>query len=137
MIPIAKPYIGEEEIKAVSEVLRSGVIAQGSRVTNAEEKFAKYCGTDYAVAFNSGTAALHTALYVAGIGKDDEVITTPFTFIATANTLLMQNARPVFADIEEDTFNISANEIKKKISKKTKAVTAVDLFGQLCDYDEI
>jgi len=137
MMPIAKPYIGKEEIKAVSEVLKSGIIAQGPKVRELEEKFAKLCGTKYAVAVNSGTAALHTALHVAGIEQGDEVITTPFTFIATANTILMQQAKPVFVDIDEDTFNIDANKIKEKITKKTKAIVTVDLYGLLCDYNEI
>src|SRR3989338_10112838 len=137
MMPIAKPYIGKEEIKAVSEVLKSGIIAQGPKVRELEEKFAKLCGTKYAVAVNSGTAALHTALHVAGIEQGDEVITTPFTFIATANTILMQQAKPVFVDIDEDTFNIDADKIKEKITKKTKAIVTVDLYGLLCDYNKI
>src|SRR3989338_3923088 len=136
MMPIAKPYIGKEEIKAVSEVLKSGIIAQGPKVRELEEKFAKLCGTKYAVAVNSGTAALHTALHVTGIKQGDEVITTPFTFIATANTILMQQAKPVFVDVDEDTFNIDANKIKEKISEKTKAIITVDLYGLLCDYNE-
>ncbi len=137
MIPIAKPYIGEEEINAVVNVLKSGVIAQGPKVRELEEKFAKFCGTKYAVAVNSGTAALHTTLYVARIKENDEVITTPFTFIATANTILMQQAKPVFADIDEETFNINPEKIREKITKKTKAIMTVDLYGQLCNYDEI
>lgn len=137
MIPIAKPYIGEEEINAVVNVLKSGTIAQGPKVRELEEKFARFCGAKYAVAVNSGTAALHSALYVAGIGEGDEVITTPFTFIATTNTMLMQRAKPVFADIDEETFNIDPEKIKQKITKKTKAIMTVDLYGRACDYDEI
>ena len=137
MIPISKPFIGKEEIDAVTEVLKSGNIAQGSKTRELEEKFAKFCGTKYSIAVNSGTAALHTALKVAGIRENDEVITTPFTFIATANSILMAGAKPVFADIEEDTFNINPEEIRNKITKKTKAIMTVDLYGQLCDYDEI
>ena len=137
MIPIAKPFLDNNEIKAVSEVLKSGMIAQGPKVVELEEKFARLCGTKCAIAVNSGTAALHTSLHVAGIKKDDEVITTPFTFIATANTILMQQAKPVFVDIDEDTFNMDANKIKEKITKKTKAIATVDLYGLLCDYNEI
>ena len=137
MIPIAKPFLGEEEIKAVSDVLKSGVIAQGPKVNELEDKFAKVSGTSYAVALNSGTAALHTALKVAGIKEGDEVITTPFTFIATANTILMQQAKPVFVDIGEDSFNIDAEKISEKITKNTKAILTVDLFGHLCDYNLI
>lgn len=137
MIPIAKPFLGGEEIKGVADVLRYGIIAQGPRVSELEDQFAKLCGAKYAVAVNSGTAALHTALKVAGIRQGDEVITTPFTFIATANTILMQTAKPVFADIAEDTFNIDPEKIKERITKKTKAIVTVDLFGHLCNYDEI
>ena len=137
MIPIAKPFLDDNEIKAVSEVLKSGIIAQGPKVRELEEKFARLCGTKYAVAVNSGTAALHTALYVAGIRQGDEVITTPFTFIATANTILMQQAKPVFVDVDESTLNIDADKIEEKITKKTKAIVTVDLYGLLCDYSEI
>ncbi|MBW2976390.1 DegT/DnrJ/EryC1/StrS family aminotransferase [Candidatus Woesearchaeota archaeon] len=137
MIPIAKPFIGDEEIKAVAEVLKSGIVAQGPKVNELEEKFAEFCGTNYAVAVNSGTAALHTALHVAGIQKGDEVITTPFTFIATANTILMQQAKPTFIDIEKDSFNIDPEKIEEKITDKTKAIVTVDLYGHLCDYEKI
>jgi perosamine synthetase len=137
MIPISRPYIGKEEIKAVSDVIMSGMISQGPKVKELEEKFASSCGTKYSVAVNSGTAALHSALYSAGIGKDDEVITTPFTFIATANVILMQQAKPVFVDIDETTFNINPNKIASKITSKTKAVIPVDIYGKLCDYDSI
>lgn len=137
MIPIAKPYIDDKEIKAVSDVLKSGTIAQGPKVSEFEKIFAEFCGTGYAVAVNSGTAGLHTALSSAGIKQGDEVITTPFTFIATANTVLMQGAKPVFVDIQEDTFNIDAKKIGQKITKRAKAIVTVDLFGHLCDYDEI
>ncbi len=137
MIPIAKPVIGEEEKKAVLDVMNSGMLAQGARVKELEEKFAKLCSTKYAVAVNSGTAALHAALYAAGIKKEDEVITTPFTFVATANSILMQNAKIVFADINEETFNIDPKEVEKKITPKTKAILVVDLFGQTADYEEL
>ena len=98
-VPIAKPIIGEEEIKNVVEVLKSGMIAQGPKVAEFEEKFAAWIGTKYAIATNSGTSALHVALLAAGIGKGDEVITTPFTFIATGNSIVYTGATPVFADI--------------------------------------
>jgi perosamine synthetase len=133
MIPIAKPFIGKEEKEAVLSVLDSGMLAQGPRVKELEERFAAFCGTKHAVAVNSGTAALHAALYAAGIKAGDEVITTPFTFVASANSIIMQNAKPVFADIEEDTFNIDPKEVIKKITPKTKAILFVDLFGQIAD----
>ncbi len=137
MIPIAKPSISEEEIKAVSDVLNSGIIAQGPKVKEFEEQFAKFIGTKHAVAVNSGTAALHCALYAAGIKPGDEVITTPFTFVATANSILMQGAIPIFADIEGETFSIDPNKIESKINKKTKAILPVDLYGYPYDYEKI
>lgn len=137
MIPIAKPFIGKEEKEAVVAVLNSGIIAQGPKVEEFEKQFAEFCGLKNAIALNSGTAALHTALHVMGIGKGDEVITTPFTFIATANTILMQGAKPVFADIKLDTFNVDPEQIQEKITEKTKAIITVDIYGQLCDYDKI
>lgn len=136
-IKISEPFVGEEEKKLVLQVLESGILAQGARVKELEEKFADFCGTDFAVAVNSGTAALHSALYALGIKNGDEVITTPFSFVATANSILMQNAKIVFADINEKTFNISPEQIEKKISKKTKAIIAVDLYGQPADYKKI
>ncbi len=137
MIPIAKPFIGEEEANAVADVIRSGMIAQGRKVSEFETKFSKLCSTKYTIALNSGTAGLHTALNVTGIRQGDEVITSPFTFIATANTILMQNAKPIFVDIEEYTFNINPEKIKDKVTDKTKAIIAVDLYGHLCDYNSI
>jgi dTDP-4-amino-4,6-dideoxygalactose transaminase len=129
MIPIAKPLIGQEEVDAVMNVMKSGTIAEGPRVKEFEEAFAGYVGAGHAVAVNSGTAALHVALLAKGIGKGDEVITTPFTFIATANSILFTGAKPVFADIEEETFNISPRAIEEKITKDTKAIIPVDLYG--------
>ncbi len=137
MINITKPIIEKEEIEAVNKVLKSGMIAQGPVTAGLEQNFASYCGTKYAVAFNSGTAAIHAALYALGIKDGDEVITTPFTFVASANPILMQRAQVVFADISEDDFCISSEEIEKKITPKTKAIIPVDLYGQLCDFEEI
>src|SRR5512137_1221241 len=99
MIPIAKPMVGEDEINAVAEVLRSGVMAQGPKVKQLEEEFANYIGAKYAVASSNGTTALHLALLAHGIGPGNEVITTPFTFIASANSIVMCGAKPVFVDI--------------------------------------
>jgi perosamine synthetase len=137
MIPIAKPVIGEEEKKAVLEVLESGILAQGPRVKAFENAFANYIGTKHAVATSSGTTALHVALLACGIRSGDEVITTPFTFIATANAILYCNAKPVFADIDEKTFNIDPEDINEKITRKTKALLIVHLYGQPCDMDAI
>jgi len=137
MINISKPVIGKEEIDAVERVLRSGMIVQGPVTEKLEKSFSKYCKTKYAVAFNSGTAAIHAGLYAIGIKAGDEVITTPFTFVATANPILMQGAKIVFADIKEDDFNIDPKEVEKKITKKTKAIIPVDLYGQVYDHKAI
>ena len=137
MIPIAKPQIDEAEVKAVTEVLRSGIIAQGQRVADFEEAFAKFSGTEHAVAVNSGTAALHAALLAHGIGEGDEVITSPFSFIATANSILYTNARPVFSDIESETYNLDPEQITEKITRKTKAIMPVHLYGHPADMKAI
>ncbi len=137
MIPVAKPIIGEEEKNAVLEVLNSGMLAQGSKVKALEEEFAKYCGVKHAIAVNNGTAALHACLYAAGIRQDDEVITVPFTFVATANAIIMQNAKPVFVDIEENTFNIDPEQVRKAITPKTKAILPVDLYGHIHNHKAI
>jgi dTDP-4-amino-4,6-dideoxygalactose transaminase len=137
MIPIAKPLIGQEEIDSVVRVMESGTIAEGPRVKEFEELFAQYVGVGHAVAVNSGTAALHVALLAHGIGQGDEVITTPFTFIATANSVLFTGAKPVFADVREDTFNIDPEDIERKITKNTKAIIPVDLYGHPADMEAI
>ncbi len=137
MIPIAKPLMGDEEIEGVVNVLKSGIIAQGPRVKEFEERFAEMVGTEHAVAVSNGTAALDLALKAAGIGPGDEVITTPFTFIATSNSVLFQGARPVFVDIEEDTYLIDPAKIEEKITERTKAILPVHLYGQTADMDAI
>lgn len=137
MIPIAKPLLGKEEIDAVTEVLSSGMIAQGPKVEEFELAFSEYTGCEYAAAVNSGTAALHIALLAHGIGKGDEVITSPFSFIATANSILYTEGKPVFADIEPDTYNIDPEKIKEKITSKTRAIIPVHLYGHPADMKAI
>ena len=137
MINMAKPQIGEEEKKAVLEVLDSGIIAQGPRVKAFEEAFAAMCGVSHAIATSSGTTALHTALLAHGIGKGDEVITSAFTFIASANSILYVGARPVFVDIDPATFNLDPALIEAAITPNTKAVLPVHLYGLSCDMDAI
>lgn len=137
MIPIASPDIGEEEKKAVMAVMDSGIIAEGPKVKEFEAAFAKYCGANHAVAVSSGTAALHVGMLAHGIGPGDEVITSPFTFIASANSILFTGARPTFADIREDTFNIDPDSIAEKITDKTKAIMPVHLYGQPADMKAI
>jgi len=137
MLPYGHQWIDEEDIKVVSEILHSDWITQGPKVTEFEKKFASYVGARYAVAVNSGTAALHAACFAAQIEKGDEVITTPITFVASANCVLYQGGTPVFADIDTDTLNIDPEEIKKKITKKTKTLIPVDFTGLPVDLKEI
>lgn len=129
MIPIARPIIEDDEIHAVNEVMRSGVIAEGGRVADFENKYRRYIGVDYAIAVNSGTAALQIALQAAGIGKGDEVITSSFSFIATANSILYTGARPVFTDITPEWFTIDPDEIQTSITPRTRALLPVHLYG--------
>ncbi|MDY6931591.1 MAG: DegT/DnrJ/EryC1/StrS family aminotransferase, partial [Halobacteriota archaeon] len=137
MIPIAKPQIGEEEIEAVTKTLKSGSLAQGDGVNRFEEAFSEYVGTKHSIAINSGTAALHVALLSHEISAGDEVITTPFSFISTANSILFVGAKPIFADICEEDFNIDPNCILEKITKKTKAIIPVHLYGHPADMKAI
>lgn len=137
LIPISRPWIGPEEEAAVIEVLRSGMLAQGPRVAALEDAFARMTGARHAVAASSGTTALHLALLAHGIGPGDEVITSPFTFIASVNAILFTGATPVFADIQETTFNIDPEQIEAAMTPRTKAVMPVHLYGQPCDMDEI
>ncbi len=137
MIKISDPYIGEEEINAVRRVLTSGTLARGQETKSFEKHFAAYVGTKDAVATSSGTTALHTALIANGIGKGDEVITSGFSFIASANTILHTGAKPVFADVNYDDFNIDTEDVERKITDKTKAIVVVHLYGQSCDMKRI
>ncbi len=137
LLPYGYQWIDEEDITAVSEVLRSDWITQGPKVAEFEKEFAGYVGAKYAVAVSSGTAALHAACFAAQIEKGDEVITTPITFAASANCVIYQGGTPIFADIDADTLNIDPEEIKKKINKKTKALIPVDFTGRPADLEKI
>jgi len=136
-IPYGRQWIEDDEIEAVAEVLRSDWITQGSKIEEFERRIAEYCGVEFAVAVSSGTAALHIACLAAGIGKDDEVITSPITFVASSNCVLYCGGRPVFADIEEDTANIDPDDIKKRITPRTKAIIPVHFAGHTCDLELI
>lgn len=137
MIPIAKPLIGEEEEKAVLEVLRSGQLAEGSRVRAFEAAFAGYTGTRHAIAVNSGTAALIVALQAHGVGAGDEVITTPFSFIATATSIIACGAKPVFVDIDPFDLNLDPGQVEAAITDATKAIMPVHLYGHPARMTEI
>lgn len=136
-LPYGKQWITEEDIEKVDEVLRSDWITTGPVLREFEREFAHFVKAKYAIAVSSGTAALHIAVSACGIGKEDEVITTPMTFAATSNVVVMRGGKPVFADIKNDTHNIDSTEIKKKRTKKTKALIPVHFTGQPCDLDEI
>src|SRR5690242_9638667 len=137
MIAIAHPQIGPEEQEAVAKVLASGQLAQGKQVEEFERRFAELCGVSEAVAVSSGTAALHVALLAHGIGAGDEVITTPFSFAATGNTILLVGATPVFVDIEPDTLNIDPAQVEAAITPRTKAIMPVHLYGNPADMDRL
>ena len=129
-IPIARPIIGQEEIKAVEEVLKSGMLAQGEAVKSFEDGFAAYLGVKNAIAVNNGTVALDLAIKALDLEPGSEIITPAFTFIATANCALYQGLRPVFADVDEKTFNIDPDDLQERITPRTKAVIGVHLYGQ-------
>lgn len=137
MIPYSRQTIGADDIRAVVRVLKSDLITQGPVVGKFEAALAKRVGARFAVAFSSGTAALQAAYFAAGIKKGNEIITSPFTFAATANAALWQGAKVVFADIEDATGNIDPKDVEKKITKRTKAIVAVDYAGFPADYDAL
>lgn len=132
-----RPYIGEEEIKEVVDTIRSGWWGTGPKTERFENDFRKYAGSKYAISVNSATAGLHLALKVLGVGPGDEVITTPLTFVSTANVVVHCGAKPVFADVDRNTWNIDPEEIEKKITKRTKVILPVHLHGRPCDMDSI
>jgi len=136
-LPYGHQWVGKEDIKAVAKVLKGDWLTQGPIVKEFEKAVAKYCKVRYAVALSSGTAALHAVYFAAGIQKGDEVIMSPLTFAATASTAVLLGAKPVFADIKEDTLNIDPAKVVKRITKKTKAIMAVDFAGNPCDYKEL
>jgi UDP-4-amino-4,6-dideoxy-N-acetyl-beta-L-altrosamine transaminase len=132
-----RQWIDEDDIHAVDDVLHSDYITCGPKVDELERALCEYTGAKYAVAVNSGTSALHCACIAAGVGPGDEVITTPITFAASANCALYCGAKPVFADINPDTYNIDPESIREKITEHTKAVVAVDFTGQAVEIDKI
>ncbi|HZS78098.1 MAG TPA: DegT/DnrJ/EryC1/StrS family aminotransferase [Ktedonobacteraceae bacterium] len=133
VIPVARPLFGPEEEAAVLDVLRSGQLAQGERVAAFERRFAELCQVKEAIAVSSGTAALHLALIAHDIGYGDEVITTPFSFAATANVILLVGATPVFVDIDPETFNLDPKQVEAAITPRTRAILPVHLYGNPCD----
>ncbi len=137
MIPYGRQHIDEDDIQAVIDVLRSDRLTQGPAVIAFEQALADYCGAKYAVVMSNGTAALHAAYIAAGISKGDEFITSPLTFVATVTAGVFEGAVPVFVDIDEETGNIDAQEIEKKITKKTKAIVPIHYTGRPANLDAI
>ena len=136
-LPYSVPLIEDDDINEVVETLKSGWVAKGPRTIEFEKRFAEYTGAKYAIAMNSATAALHIALIAGGVKPGDEVITTPITFAATANTIIHVGATPIFVDVDPNTFCIDANKIEEKITDKTKAIVPVHYTGHACDMDKI
>tara|TARA_Y100000768_G_C23987093_1_gene689579 strand:+ start:1153 stop:2319 length:1167 start_codon:yes stop_codon:yes gene_type:complete len=136
-IPFGKPDIGKDEINFITKVIKSKWIGSGPITEKFENSFKKYKKSKFALSVNSCTAALHLSLIYCGVKKGDEVITTPMTFASTINSIILAGAKPILADIKPDTFNIDVNEIKKKITKKTKAILIVHLGGLPCEMTEI
>jgi len=137
VLPYGRQFIDEEDIKAVVDTLKSSYLTCGPQIDEFEKRVAEYVGAKYAVAVNSGTAALHSACFAAGINVGDEVITTPITFAASANCVLYMGGNPVFADIQPETYNIDPFEIEKMITPKTKAIIPVDFTGEPVNLDAI
>jgi len=132
-----RQWIDEDDIQAVVDVLHSGRITQGPKIEEFEQALAKYCGARYAVVVNSGTAALHIACLAAGLKPGDKVITSPITFLASANCVLYCGGKPVFADIKKESYNINPDEVKRVIISKTRAVIPVHFAGFPCDMEKI
>ncbi len=136
-IPYGRQFIDDDDIGVVVEILKSEFLTTGPKVHEFEEAVANYCGAKHAVAVANGTAALHSAMYAAGISPGDEVIVPPMTFVATANAVVFQGAKPVFADVNPDTLLIDPVKVEEKITDKTRAIVAVDYAGHPCDYDSL
>jgi len=134
-LPYGRQIINDDDINSVIRILRSDFITTGPTIEQFEKEIAEYTGAKFAVAFSSGTAALHGACFAAGIGKGDEVITTPMTFAATSNCVLYQGGKPVFVDIDPKTYNLNPSLIKERITKKTKAIIPVHFTGQPADLE--
>lgn len=137
MIPYSTQCIEDDDINAVAKALKGEYLTGGETVSEFEEKMAQYVGAKYAVAVSSGTAALHAACAAAGMGEGDELVTTPITWISSANAAFYCGGRPIFADIDKDTYNIDPVEIEKNITKQTKIIIPVHYAGQPCDMDQI
>jgi len=136
-IPLSSPDITSKEVEIIKQVLATPYLSIGPKIKEFEKKIADFIGVKYAIAVNSGTSGLHLCIRSLGITDDDEVITTPFSFVASANCILFERAKPVFVDIDENTLCLDVNKIEEKITKKTKAILPVHIFGHPCEMDKI
>ena len=136
-IPFSPPDITEKEIEAVVEVLKSGWITSGPTLAKFEEELAEYCEVNKAVALNSATAAMELVLKVLGIEEGDEIITTPYTYTATASVAIHRGIKPIFCDLAKDSFFMDYDKLSDLITEKTKVIMSVDFAGIPCDYDKI
>jgi perosamine synthetase len=136
-IPLSRPYLDTREEELVLEVLRSGRLSLGPAIERFEELFAERVGAPYAAAVTSGTAGLHLLAHIAGLGPGDEVITSPISFVATANCFIFERAEPVFADVDARTLNLDAAAVEAAVTDRTKAIVAVDMFGYPCELDDL
>jgi perosamine synthetase len=136
-IPLSSPYLDEREEELVIEVLRSGRLSLGPWIDRFEEQFAERVGAPYAAAVSSGTAGLHLLAVLAGLGPGDEAITSPYSFVASANCVIYEGATPVFADVDPRTFNLDPAAVEAAITPRTKAIVAVDIFGYPCELDPL
>jgi perosamine synthetase len=136
-IPLSRPYIDERDEEHVVDVLRSGRLSLGPTIERFEELFAEQVGAPYAAAVSSGTGGLHMLCHIAGVQEDDEVITSPVSFVATANCFIFEGGRPVFADVDPDTLNLDPAAVEAAITERTKGIVVVDMFGYPCELDEL
>jgi perosamine synthetase len=136
-IPLSRPYIDEREEELVVDVLRSGRLSLGPAIERFEELFAERVGAPYAAAVSSGTAGLHMLCHIHGVEEGDEVLTSPVSFVATANCFIFEGGRPVFADVDRDTLNLDPAAVEAAITERTKGIVAVDMFGYPCELDEL
>jgi perosamine synthetase len=136
-IPLSRPYIDEREEELVLEVLRSGRLSLGPAIEQFEERFAERVGAPHAAAVSSGTAGLHMLCHIAGVQEGDEVITSPISFVATANCFIFEGGRPVFADVDPQTLNLDPAAVEAAITERTKGIVVVDMFGYPCELDEL
>jgi perosamine synthetase len=135
--PLSRPYIDERDEELVVDVLRSGRLSLGPTIERFEELFAEQVGAPYAAAVSSGTGGLHMLCHIAGVQEDDEVITSPVSFVATANCFIFEGGRPVFADVDPDTLNLDPAAVEAAITERTKGIVVVDMFGYPCELDEL